>query len=96
MGQLHILDHPLIQHKLSIMRDKETGSKEFRELLDEIGMLMAVLLFMKRMSEESGVVGWKYFESSRSLSAAASSFPSSQEALPSASAARSTPSASHK
>lgn len=36
----HIMDHPLIQHKLSIMRDKNTGTKEFRELLDEISMLM--------------------------------------------------------
>ena len=41
MGKLYVFDHPLIQHKLSIMRKKETGSKEFRELLDEIGMLMA-------------------------------------------------------
>ena len=41
MGKLYIFDHPLIQHKLSIMRNKETGSKAFRELLDEIGMLMA-------------------------------------------------------
>ncbi|KRQ87746.1 Uracil phosphoribosyltransferase [Caloramator mitchellensis] len=36
-----IIDHPLIQHKLSIMRDKNTGSKDFRELLEEIAMLMA-------------------------------------------------------
>jgi uracil phosphoribosyltransferase len=35
-----ILNHPLIQHKLSIMRDKETGAKEFRELVEEIAMLM--------------------------------------------------------
>ena len=41
MGKLYVFDHPLIQHKLSIMRKKETGSKEFRELLNEIGMLMA-------------------------------------------------------
>lgn len=41
MGTLHILDHPLIQHKLSLMRPKDTGSKEFRELLSEIAMLMA-------------------------------------------------------
>ena len=41
MGTLHIIDHPLIQHKLTIMRDKNTGPKEFRELLDEISMLMA-------------------------------------------------------
>ena len=38
--KVHILNHPLIQHKLSIMRDKNTGIKEFRELLDEISMLM--------------------------------------------------------
>lgn len=40
MGQLHVIDHPMIQHKLTIMRSKETGTKEFRELLREIGMLM--------------------------------------------------------
>ena len=38
---LHLVDHPLIQHKLTIMRQKETGTKEFRELLSEIAMLMA-------------------------------------------------------
>ena len=40
MSNLHIIDHPLIQHKLTIMRDKNTSSKDFRELLDEISMLM--------------------------------------------------------
>ena len=40
MSTLHILDHPLIQHKLSIMRNRKTGSKDFRELLEEIAMLM--------------------------------------------------------
>ena len=40
MSKVHVFDHPLIQHKLSIMRDKNTGTKEFRELLDEISMLM--------------------------------------------------------
>ena len=40
MSTLHIIDHPLITHKLTIMRQKETGSKDFRELLDEIAMLM--------------------------------------------------------
>ncbi len=40
MSQLHIIDHPLITHKLSIMRNKKTGSKDFRELLNEIAMLM--------------------------------------------------------
>ena len=40
MSKVHVFDHPLIQHKLSIMRQKDTGCKEFRELLDEISMLM--------------------------------------------------------
>ena len=40
MSTLHIVDHPLIQHKLSLMRNKKTGSKDFRELLGEIAMLM--------------------------------------------------------
>lgn len=40
MGTLHIVNHPLIHHKLSIMRNKRTGSKDFRELLNEIAMLM--------------------------------------------------------
>ena len=40
MSQLHIVNHPMIQHKLSIMRQKETGSKDFRELLKEISLLM--------------------------------------------------------
>ena len=40
MSQVHIYDHPLIQHKLSIIRDKTTGVKEFRELVSEIASLM--------------------------------------------------------
>ena len=40
MSQLHVINHPMIQHKLTIMRDKETGSKDFRELLKEISLLM--------------------------------------------------------
>ena len=40
MSTLHIIDHPLIQHKLTIMRDKSTGTKYFRELLNEISLLM--------------------------------------------------------
>ncbi len=40
MSTVHIYDHPLIQHKLSILRDKRTGVKEFRELISEIAMLM--------------------------------------------------------
>lgn len=40
MSKLHVFDHPLITHKLSIMRQTNTGSKDFRELLNEIAMLM--------------------------------------------------------
>ena len=40
MSEVHILDHPLILHKLSLMRDKNTNTKSFRELLTEISMLM--------------------------------------------------------
>ena len=40
MSNLHVFDHPLIQHKLSILRDKDTSSKLFRELVSEIAMLM--------------------------------------------------------
>ena len=38
--KVNVIDHPLIQHKLTILRKKETGTKDFRHLLDEIGMLM--------------------------------------------------------
>lgn len=41
MGKIFVMDHPLIQHKLSLIRDKNTGSKEFRELVNEVAMLMA-------------------------------------------------------
>lgn len=41
MGNVYIFDHPLIQHKLAILRNKETGTKDFRELVKEISMLMA-------------------------------------------------------
>lgn len=40
MGELHILDHPLLQHKLSVIRDKNTSVKEFREIISEIATLM--------------------------------------------------------
>jgi len=40
MNNFHVVEHPLIKHKLSIMRNKETGPKEFRELLNEITLLL--------------------------------------------------------
>ena len=40
-GKVHVMDHPLVAHKLSIMRDKNTSVKDFRELVGEIGMFIA-------------------------------------------------------
>lgn len=40
MGKLIILDHPLIKHKLTLIRDKNTGTKEFKELVTEVSLLM--------------------------------------------------------
>lgn len=41
MGKVVVLEHPLIKHKLTFIRDKNTGSKEFKELVKEVSMLMA-------------------------------------------------------
>lgn len=40
MSNLHIISHPLVQHKISLLRDKNTGTKEFRELVSEIAMFI--------------------------------------------------------
>lgn len=40
MAKVYVFDHPLIQHKLTYIRDKNTGTKEFRELVDEVSTLM--------------------------------------------------------
>lgn len=40
MSEVHVIDHPLVQHKLSIMRRKDTATAPFRQLLEEISMLM--------------------------------------------------------
>jgi len=39
-GKLHVIDHPLVAHKMSILRDKNTSVKDFRELVSEIGVLI--------------------------------------------------------
>ncbi|MBZ2174932.1 uracil phosphoribosyltransferase [Schnuerera sp. xch1] len=41
MGKIVVLDHPLIKHKLTFIRDKNTGTKEFKELVKEVSTLMA-------------------------------------------------------
>jgi len=55
MSKVVVFDHPLIQHKLSIMRDKRTGTKEFRELLSEISMLMVFEVTRDLETEEVDV-----------------------------------------
>jgi len=55
MSKVVVFDHPLIQHKLSIMRDKSTGTKEFRELLSEISMLMVFEVTRDLETEEVDV-----------------------------------------
>ncbi len=52
MGKVTEIDHPLIQHKLAIIRDVETGSKEFREVVEEIAMLMAYEVTRNIATEE--------------------------------------------
>ncbi len=41
MAKVYVFDHPLIQHKLTYIRNKETGTKDFRDLVDEVATLMA-------------------------------------------------------
>lgn len=41
MANVHVINHPLVQHKLTIIRDKNTGTKAFRELVDEVATLMS-------------------------------------------------------
>ena len=52
MNNVTILDHPLIQHKVSMLRDKDTTTKDFRELVTEIAMLMGYEAFRDLATEE--------------------------------------------
>ena len=52
---LHVLDHPLITHKLTQMRKKETKTKDFRQNLDEIGGLMAYEITRDLPTKEVGI-----------------------------------------
>lgn len=51
-GNVHIIDHPLIRHKLAIMRNKNTSTNEFRDLLREVSMLMGYELLRDLPTEE--------------------------------------------
>lgn len=56
MGQVHVLSHPLIQHKLTYIRSKETSTKNFRELVEEVAMLMAYEITRNLQLEETTVM----------------------------------------
>ena len=55
MANVHVLDHPLIQHKLAVLRDKDTPVKEFRELISEIAGLMCYEATRNLPTEEVAV-----------------------------------------
>ena len=52
MSKVTRIEHPLILHKLAIIRDKKTGSKDFRELVEEVSMLMAYEVTRNLSTEE--------------------------------------------
>lgn len=52
MAKVYVFDHPLIQHKLTYIRDVKTGTKEFRELVDEVATLMAFEITREMPLEE--------------------------------------------
>lgn len=55
MNRVYVFDHPLIQHKLTFIRDKNTGTKEFRELVDEVATLMAYEITRDMPLEETTI-----------------------------------------
>jgi uracil phosphoribosyltransferase len=55
MNRVYVFDHPLIQHKLTLIRDKNTGTKEFRELVDEVATLMAYEITRDMPLEETTI-----------------------------------------
>src|SRR5699024_8628116 len=55
MGKVNVLDHPLIQHKLTFIRDEDTGTKQFRELVNELSMLMGFEITRNLHVKEVGV-----------------------------------------
>ncbi len=52
MKNVHVIDHPLIRHKLTLLRDKNTSTKEFRDLMREVSMLMGYEVMRDLPTEE--------------------------------------------
>jgi uracil phosphoribosyltransferase len=55
MSRVYVFDHPLIQHKVTYIRDKNTGTKEFRELVDEVSTLMGYEITREMPLEETTI-----------------------------------------
>ncbi|KZE49461.1 uracil phosphoribosyltransferase [Brevibacillus parabrevis] len=55
MSRVYVFDHPLIQHKVTFIRDKNTGTKEFRELVDEVATLMGYEITRDMPLEETTI-----------------------------------------
>ncbi|MDF2683590.1 MAG: uracil phosphoribosyltransferase [Brevibacillus sp.] len=55
MSRVYVFDHPLIQHKVTYIRDKNTGTKEFRELVDEVATLMGYEITRDMPLEETTI-----------------------------------------
>jgi uracil phosphoribosyltransferase len=55
VAKVYVFDHPLIQHKLTYIRDKNTGTKDFRELVDEVATLMAFEITRDMQLEETDI-----------------------------------------
>lgn len=68
MKNVFVLDHPFIQHKLTYIRNKNTGTKEFRELVDEVSMLMAFEITRNLPTKEITVEAYSGPAKSRVLS----------------------------
>ena len=54
-GQVHVVDHPLVQHKLSLLRMRTTSSRDFKQLVGEISMLMAYEATKDLPTEPTGI-----------------------------------------
>ena len=60
MGKVLVMEHPLIQHKVGIIRRKEVGSKDFREIISEIAMYMCYEATRDLKLQDSGGKGRSY------------------------------------
>ena len=68
MGKFQVISHPLIQHKLSILRRTTTSTKDFRELVNEIAMLMGYEVLRDLPLEDVEIETTDYKNNSKTIS----------------------------